>query len=569
MTWQGLLQPFLLMAAVALIAWGMGTYMYRVFEGGRTFLDPIMAPIERGVYRLVGIDPDQEMRWTTYVFALLAVNLVGFIILFILLEVQTVLPLNPAHQAHVPFWVGWNTAISFVTNTNWQVYAGETTLSYLSQAWLVVQQFLSPITGICLFLAVARGFSRQNSNTLGNFWKDFVRALLWISIPLAVIATIVLVALGSPQNLHRYTHVTTLQGLHQVIAQGPVASMTAIMQLGDNGGGFFNTNAAHPFTAPNVVSLLFQLLLGFVVPAGCIYLFGKMIKDTRQSRAIFAAMAVLFLAGALIMYHFESAGNTVLTSHHITLANHANYEGKETRFGIGTTTLFNNSTTAISWGSVAASNDSMTPIGGMVNLFNMMTGEVIFGSWGVGMIGMLAFAILAVFLAGLMVGRTPEYLGKKIESYEVKMSVLAMVVPSFVILILAALSVSIAAGKAGIFNPGPHGLTEVLYAFTSGVGNNGSAFGGLNAASPWYAATVGIAMLLGRYAMYIPLVAIGGSLARKQHIPTSAGTFPTHGLLFVVLLIGTVFIVGVLVFFPALALGPLAEQFAMHAGRLF
>ncbi|MCL6094219.1 MAG: potassium-transporting ATPase subunit KdpA [Actinobacteria bacterium] len=557
------------MAVVALIAWGMGTYMYRVFEGGHTFLDPIMVPLERGIYRFVGIDPDQEMRWTTYVFALLAVNLIGFIVLFILLEIQTVLPLNPAHQAHVPFWVGWNTAISFVTNTNWQAYAGEATLSYLSQAWLVVQQFLSPITGICLFLAVARGFSRQSSNTLGNFWRDFVRALLWISIPLAVIATIVLVALGSPQNLHPYTHVTTLQGLHQIIAQGPVASMTAIMQLGDNGGGFFNANAAHPFIAPNVVSLLFQLLLGFAVPAGCIYLFGKMIKDTRQSRAIFAAMAVLFLAGALIMYHFESAGNTVLTAHHITLASHANYEGKETRFGVGTTTLFNNSTTAISWGSVAASNDSMTPIGGMINLFNMMTGEVIFGSWGVGMIGMLAFAILAVFLAGLMVGRTPEYLGKKIEAYEVKMSVLAMVVPSFVILILAALSVSIAAGKAGIFNPGPHGLTEVLYAFSSGVGNNGSAFGGLNAASPWYAATVGIAMLLGRYAMYIPLVAIGGSLARKQHIPTSAGTFPTHGLLFIVLLVGTVLIVGALVFFPALALGPLAEQFAMNAGRLF
>jgi len=569
MTWQGALQPFVLIAVVALLAWGMGTYMFRVFEGGRTFLDRGLVPLERAVYRFCGIDPDVEMRWTTYVFALLAVNVVGFLVLFVLLSLQSVLPLNPAHLPRIPFWTTWNTAISFVTNTNWQVYGGESTMSYLSQSWLVVQQFLSPITGICLFLAVARGFSRHSTQTLGNFWRDFVRAFLWVAIPLAVIGTIVLVALGSPQNLHAYTHVTTLQHTRQSIAQGPIASMTSIMQLGDNGGGFMNTNAAHPFEAPNALSLLFQLVLGFSIPAGCVYLFGKMVKDLRQSWAIFASMAIMFIAGALVMYHFEFAGNAVLPLHHVVLASHKNMVGKETRFGVGTTTLFDNSTTAVSWGSVAASNDSMTPIGGMVNLFNMLTGEVIFGSWGAGMIGMLAFAVLAVFLAGLMVGRTPEYLGKKIESYEVKMAVLAMVVPSFVVLILAALSVVVKSGLAGIFNPGPHGLSEVLYAFASGVGNNGSAFGGLNSASPWYAATVGIAMLLGRFPMYIPLVAMAGSLGRKQRIPPSAGTFPTHGPMFVGLLTGTVLIVGALVFFPVLALGPLAEHFAMNAGKLF
>ncbi len=621
MTWQGVLQIFVLMGIAAILARVVGGYMFLVLarpndvrslrtasgstssssgnsadgsagsssRGGlatktlevagtiprldvwigaiKSVLDRIIEPVERAVYRVCGIDPDQEMRWTTYVFALLAVNLVGFAILFILLGLQQWLPLNPAHLPRIPFWVSLNTAISFTTNTNWQAYAGEATLSYLSQAWLVVQQFLSPITGICLFLAVARGFSRHSTKTLGNFWRDFVRTLLWIAIPGAIIGTIVLIILGSPQNLHAYTHVTTIQGVHQTIAQGPVASMTSIMQLGNNGGGFFNMNAGQPFAGPNMASLLFQLILGFAVPSGCIYLFGRMVADVRQAWAIFAAMAILFVVGALVVYGFEAAGNPIISALH--LAGHANWTGKETRFGIGSSSLFENSTTTISWGSTAAANDSLTPIAGLVLMFNMKSGEVIFGSWGAGMIGMLAYAVLAVFLAGLMVGRTPEYLGKKIESFEVKMSVLAMVVPSFVILILAALSVIVSAGLSGILNPGPHGLSEVLYAFASGVGNNGSAFGGLNAASPWYAATVGIAMLLGRYAMYIPLVALGGSLAAKQRIPASAGTFPTHTPLFIGLLIGTVFIVGALVFFPALALGPIAEQIAMHAGRLF
>ncbi|MCL4449354.1 MAG: potassium-transporting ATPase subunit KdpA [Actinobacteria bacterium] len=578
MTVQGVLQIVVLLGVVAVVGIFMGRYMFGVFEKNKTFLDPVLLPVERSVYKVCGIDPTQEMRWTTYALCLLAVNVVGFVVLFILLGLQSVLPLNPAHQAHVPFWTSWNTAISFVTNTNWQNYGGETTLSYLSQMWLTVQQFLSPVSGICILLVVVRGFSRSQSNTVGNFWKDFIRCLLWVAVPFAILGTIILVALGSPQNLHGYIQVSTLGGGHQKIAQGPVASMTSIMQWGDNGGGFFATNAAHPYEAPNVASLLVQLIMGFAVSAGCIWLFGRMIKDVRQSRAVFVAMAIMFSVGALVMYHYELVGNPIVNSAVVSAkaktANHtatyrSNWEGKETRFGIGTTTLFENSTTAVSWGSTAASNDSLTPIGGMMTLFNMTTGEVIFGSWGVGMVGMIAFAILAIFLAGLMVGRTPEYLGKKIESYEVKMAVLAMIVTSFAILVLAALSLAVKPGISGIYNPGPHGLTEVLYAFSSGVGNNGSAFGGLNAASPWYSLTVGIAMLLGRYAMYIPLLAVGGSMALKQRVPVGAGTFPTHGPLFIGLLIGTVIIVGALIFFPALALGPLAEHFSMQAGRLF
>lgn len=571
MTWQGILQIFVLVAVVTVAGRLLSGYMFSALAapGGRTFADRVLVPCERGIYRLLRVDPDAEMRWTSYVFALLAVNAMGFVVLIATIALQPVLPFNPAHLRHVPFWTSLNTAISFMTNTNWQAYSGETTLSYLSQMWLTVQQFLSPVTGICLFLAVARGFSRHSVNTLGNFWRDFIRTLLWVAIPLAIIAAVVLMALGSPENLHAYTVAHTLQGGRQVIAQGPVASFTAIMQLGDNGGGFFNTNAAQPFAGPSPAALLFELILGFCVPVAVVFMFGKMVNDTRQARPIFGSMAVLFVIGALLMYHFEAAGNPALAAHHIALAGTHNMEGKEARFGTALSTLFNNSTTSISWGSVAASNDSMTPIGGLIPLFNMMTGEVIFGSWGAGMIGMLAYAVLAMFLAGLMIGRTPEYLGKKIESYEVKMAMLSLLVPGLVILVLTAISVAVRPGLAGIFNPGPHGLTEVLYAFSSGVGNNGSAFGGLNAAAPWYAATVGLAMLFGRFPMYIPLVAMSASLARKQRVPPTAGTFPSHGPLFAGLLTGTVVIVGGLIFFPALALGPFAEEFAAHAGHLF
>lgn len=569
MTWQGILQIFVLLAVATVIGKFLGGYMYNTLEGDGTFADRVLVPCERAVYRVCGIDPTVEMRWTRYVFTLLAVNVAGFAILMILLALQPVLPFNPAHMPKVPFWVNLNTAISFATNTNWQNYGGETTLSYLSQMWLTVQQFLSPVTGICLLLAVVRGFSRHEMGTLGNFWRDFVRTLLWVAIPLAIVGAFVLLALGSPDNLHAYTAVHTLQGHRQVIAQGPVASMTSIEQAGNNGGGFFNMNSAQPFAGPNAASIVAQLLLGFSVPMACIFLFGRMVRNTRQARPIYASMVLLFVVGALVLYHFEAVGNPVLAAHHLHLAATHNLEGKEVRFGTGTTSLYENTTTTVSWGSVIASNDSLTPIGGLVPLFNMMTGEVIFGSWGAGLIGMLAYAVLALFLAGLMVGRTPEYLGKKIESFEVKMAVLSMIVPSLVILVLAAISVVVTAGLSGIFNAGPHGLSEVLYAFSSGVGNNGSAFGGLSSASPWYSATVGLAMLLGRYPMYIPLVAMAGALAKKQRIPESAGTFPTHGPLFTVLLTGTVVVVGALIFFPALALGPFAEEFAARAGQLF
>jgi K+-transporting ATPase ATPase A chain len=570
MTWQGVLQIFVLLIVILPIGKLLSIYMYKFLDGGKTLTDKLFVPIEKKLYRFIGVNSSSEMAWTRYLFILLAVNFIGFVVLAILIALQPILPwFNPQHMGRVPFWTNINTSISFITNTNWQNYSGETTLSYLSQIWLTVEQFLSPVSGICIFLVVVRGFSRSNSKTIGNFWHDFVRTIIWLVIPVSFISAIVLLALGSPDNFSPYIVAHTLQGAKQVIAQGPVASMTSIMQFGDNGGGFFNANAAHPYAAPNVVSLLFQTILGMSVPVACVFLFGKMIKDKLQIKPIMAVMGVLFILGAFLMYHYEATGNPALAAHGIHLASSQNYEGKESRFGIGTSTLFNNTTTAVSWGSVAAANDSMTPLGGLIPLFNMMTGEVIFGSWGVGMVGMLAYAVLTLFLAGLMVGRTPEYLGKKIESFEVKMAVLSMIVPSLAILILSALSVAVSAGKSGIFNLGPHGLTEVLYAFSSGVGNNGSAFGGLNAASPWYSATVGIAMLLGRYPMYIPLMAMGASLAKKQKIPANAGTFPTHGILFTILLMGTVLVVGVLIFFPALALGPLAEQFAAHAGKLF
>lgn len=567
MTLPGTLQPFVVVLVLAAIGLPLGKYMFNFYEGGKTFLDPVLVPVERLVYKVGGIDPNAEMRWTTYGLSLLLFNLVGFVILFLLIVSQGYLPLNPAHLPHVPFWTAWNTAVSFTTNTNWQVYAGEATMSYLTQIWLVVQQFISPAVGMAFFLVLARGFARQSAKTVGNFWRDLIRSILWLGLPLAVVSTIVLVGLGSPQNFNSYQKATTLQGIHQTIPQGPIASMTAIMQVGDNGGGYFNMNTGQPYEAPNAASITLQEFLGFLVPLGAIFLFGYMIKDKRQSWAIFAAMALMFLAGSLVLYHFEAVGNPIINK--IGLASQHNMVGKETRFGVGTSSLFENTTTAVSWGATAAANDSLTPIGGLVPLFNMKTGEVIFGSWGVGMMGMLAYAVLAVFLAGLMVGRTPEYIGKKIQSFEVKMAALSMIVPSFVILILLALSVSTKAGLAGIFNPGPHGLTEVAYAFASGVGNNGSAMGGLSSASPWYAATVGVAMLLGRYPMYIPLLAMGGSLAAKQRVPESAGTFPTHGWLFIGLLVAVVLIVGALLFFPVFALGPLAEQFSMQAGRLF
>ncbi len=567
MTLPGVLGIVLFLVVVTLTVKPVGLYLYHVFDGGKTWLDPLLKPVERAIYRLGGVDPAKEMRWTEYLFALLAFNLAGFVLLYPVLRLQGVLPLNPQHLPAVGAHVAWNTAVSFVTNTNWQAYGGESTLSYLSQMWLTVQQFLSPISGLAMVLAFIRGLTRKNVSTLGNFWVDLTRAFLWVALPVAVVAAVVLIALGTPQNFAPYVVAHTLQGTKQVLPGGPVASMTSIMQFGDNGGGYFNTNAGYPFETPSAASLMFQLVLGFLVPVGLTYYFGKKTGDTRQGWTIFAAMMVMFAFGIFATYWAEAAGNPIVS--HLLQHSVPNMTGKETRFGVAGSSLFEVSTTAVSWGSTAAANDSFTPIGSLILLFNMMTGEVIIGAWGVGLLGMLAFAILAVFLAGLMVGRTPEYLGKKIQAYEVKMATLAMIVPTFVILGFAAWAVTSKGGLSGIFNPGPQGLSEVLYAFSSGVGNNGSAMGGLNAASPFYTWTVGFAMLIGRFPMYIPALAIAGSLAKKQTVPPSIGTFPTNGWLFGVLLIGTVVIVGALVFFPALALGPMAEQFAMQAGHLF
>ncbi len=565
MTIPGVVGILVLTAAIIALAKPVGSYLYAVYDGPRTWLEPVMGPLERRLYRWTGVDSKHEMRWTEYVFALLIFNLVGFIALYILLRIQSVLPFNPQHLPDLGPHLSFNTAVSFMTNTNWQAYSGEATMSYFSQDMLMIQQVLSPITGLCMAVAFIRGFSRKNADTLGNFWVDLTRTLLFVALPVLLISALVLVAMGTPDTLLPYAHVTTLQGGHQLIARGPVGAFESAMQFGDNGGGFFNVNAGHPFESPGAASLIFQMMIGVSIPVGLTYYFGKAVGDTRQGWTILAAMMAMFVAGVFILYHAEVATNPLLAQ----LGLHGpNLEGIDWRFGPALSSFFETLTTAVSWGSTAAANDSLMPLGGMIPLFNMMSGEVIIGAWGVGLLGMLAFAIMAVFLAGLMVGRTPEYLGKKIQAFEIKMAVLAMIVPTFVILGLAAWAVSSKGGLAGIFNPGPHGLSEILYAFASGVGNNGSAFGGLGAALPFYTWTVGLAMLFGRFAMYIPALAIAGSLARKQTVPAGAGTFPTHGATFAVLLIAVVVIVGALTFFPALALGPLAEHFQLWSGHV-
>ncbi len=566
MTIPGILGIVLFTAVAVAIAKPVGLYLYAVFNDGRTWLDPVMRPLEKRIYRWTGVNPAQEMRWTQYFLAILAFNLVGFVVLYIFLRIQAGLPFNPQHLKDVGPHLSFNTAVSFMTNTNWQAYGGEFTMSYVSQTMLVVQQVLSPITGLAIVVAFIRGFTRRSGSNLGNFWVDLVRAVLWVMLPVSLISAVVLVALGTPQNWMPYVTAHPLQGGTQTIAQGPVAGMTAPMQFGDNGGGFFNMNAGQPYEAASAASLLFQSLLGVAVPVGLTYYFGKAVKDTRQGWIILSAMVVMFLVGVFIVYHAEAVGNPLI---HRLGVRGPNMEGKEVRFGPALSSLFETLTTAVSWGSTAAANDSLMPLSALVLMFNMKSGEVIIGAWGVGLIGMLAFAILAVFLAGLMVGRTPEYLGKKIQSFEVKMAVLAMIAPTFVVLGFAGWAVSTKGGLAGIFNPGPQGLGEVLYAYASGVGNNGSAMGGLGAALPFYTWTVGLAMLLGRFAQYIPALAIAGSVIEKKTVPPSAGTFPTNTWLFGVLLIVTVVIVGALVFFPALALAPLAEHFALWAGHVF
>jgi len=588
MTTAGILQIAVFLGAIVLCAKPLGAFMANVFEGKRTFLHPVLRWLEVLTYKIAGVKENVEQRWTTYTASLLTFSIFGFLLTYLFQRAQALLPFNPQHfnASNVPPDLAFNTAVSFVTNTNWQAYSGESTLSYFVQmAALAVQNFASAAAGIAVAVALIRGFARQEKNTIGNFWVDVTRATVYVLLPLSIVGGLLYVSQGAIQNLHSYTEVTTLEGAKQIIAQGPLASQEVIKQLGTNGGGFFNANAAHPFENPTPLSNFLAMFLIFLIPGALTYTFGKMIGDTRQGWAILAAFSVMFLIGVFVCYHFEQAGNPILSKLGIESAATANQpggnmEGKETRFGIASSALFATVTTDASCGAVNSMHDSYTPLGGIVPLFNIMTGEVIFGGVGAGLYGILLYCILAVFIAGLMVGRTPEYIGKKIEQKEVKMAMIAVIATAFSILVFTALSSVISFPAKGYWNPpgpaaanvansGPHGFSEILYAYTSGTGNNGSAFGGITVNTPWYDLTIGLAMLMGRFLFLIPLLAAAGSLVKKKRIPATAGTFPTHGALFVGLLVGTVVIVGALTFFPALSLGPIVEHYLMHDGKLF
>jgi K+-transporting ATPase ATPase A chain len=588
MTGIGVVQIALFFGLILICAKPLGGFMARVFEGQRTFLHPVLRWLEVLTYKAIGIREEVEQRWTQYTAALLSFSVFGFLLTYLLQRAQGFLPFNPQNfnASNMPPDLAFNTATSFVTNTNWQAYSGESTMSYFVQmAALTVQNFASAAAGMAIAVALIRGFARQEKKTIGNFWVDVTRATVYVLLPLSIVAALLYVSMGTVQNLSAYTDVTTVEGAKQTIAQGPVASQEAIKQLGTNGGGFFNANSAHPFENPTPLSNLLAMFLIFLIPGALTYTFGKMIGDTRQGWAIFAAFSVMFLIGVFVCYNFEQAGNPLLAKLGLETGvtsgqSGGNMEGKEVRFGIANSALFATVTTDASCGAVNSWHDSFTPIGGLVPMFNIMTGEVIFGGVGAGLYGILLYCILAVFIAGLMVGRTPEYIGKKIEQKEVKMAMLAVIATAFSILVFSAISSVIVFPAKGYWNPpgaatanlnnsGPHGLSEILYAYVSGTGNNGSAFGGIVANTPWYDLTIGLAMWIGRFLFLIPLLAAAGSLAAKKKIPTSAGTFPTHGPLFVGLLVGTVLIVGALTFFPALSLGPIVEHYLMHGGKLF
>jgi K+-transporting ATPase ATPase A chain len=575
MTFDGWVQVAVYCLVILLIVKPFGGYMTRVFAGERTFLSPALRPIERGFYRLSGVDERSDQSWVGYAVAMLLFSLVGFASLYALMRLQALLPFNPAGQPAIEESLAFNTAMSFDTNTNWQSYVPETTMSYLVQmAGLTVHNFVSAATGIALAVALIRGFSRRSAKGIGNFWVDLTRCTLYILLPISIVVALFFVWQGMPQNLGAYTEATTLEGGKQVIAQGPVASQEVIKMLGTNGGGFFNANSAHPFENPSAITNFVQIVLIFAIGASLTNVFGRMVGDQRQGWAVLAVMAVLFLGGTLIAYWAEAAGNPNIAKLGVDTAPSAlqaggNMEGKEVRFGIANSALFATITTDASCGAVNGMHDSFTPLGGLVPLFNIQLGEIIVGGVGSGLYGMLLFAILSVFIAGLMVGRTPEYLGKKIEAKEVKMALLAILILPLSILGFSAIATVTQAGLAGPANAGPHGFSEILYAFTSGTGNNGSAFAGISANTLFYNTTIGFAMFIGRFLMIVPMVAIAGSLAAKKIVPVSAGTFPTDGPLFVGLVVGVILIVGGLTFFPALALGPIVEQVAMNAGTLF
>jgi K+-transporting ATPase ATPase A chain len=595
MTAIGLIQILFFFLIILALTKPVGAFMAKVFQGEHTFLHPILRPLERLIYRLSGVREEVEQHWTHYAGAVLAISIAKFVFTYAIQRLQGLLPLNPqgfstatAAQGATPLTpdLAFNTAVSFMTNTNWQSYVGETTVSYFVQmAALTVQNFTSAAAGIAIAIVLVRGFARHETKTIGNFWVDFTRATVYILLPLAIVGALIFASQGVIQNWDGYTQVNTLEGATQTIAQGPVASQEAVKQVGTNGGGFFNANSSHPFENPTPLSTTLQIVLIFVLPAALTYTFGLMVKDRRQGWALFAAMSVMFLIGALVAYWAEQRGNPILANQGIETAATdtqagGNMEGKEVRFGIAQSALFATVTTDASCGAVNSMHDSYTPLGGLVPLFNIQTGEVIFGGVGAGLYGILLYAILAVFIAGLMVGRTPEYIGKKVEQKEVKMAMLALIATAASILVLTAISAVLEFPKDSYWNPqgptignlnngGPHGLAEILYAYTSGTGNNGSAFAGISANTPWYNLTLGLAMLMGRFLFLLPLLAVAGSMAAKKQIPITSGTLPTHGPLFVGLLVGTVIIVGALTFVPVLSLTPIVEHFLMNEGRLF
>ncbi|MCF6111897.1 potassium-transporting ATPase subunit KdpA [Mesorhizobium muleiense] len=567
MTFNGWMQILVYCGIVVLLVKPLGGYMYRVFSGDRTFLSPILGPVERSLYRISGTSEREEQHWTTYAAAVLFFNLAGFVVLYALQRLQGSLPYNPAGMSSVEPGLAFNTAASFMTNTNWQNYGGESTMSYLVQmAGLTVQNFLSAATGIAIAIALIRGFTKASGKSIGNFWVDMTRCTLYLLLPLCMVLTLVYVYLGIPQTLSAYLDATTLEGARQTIAVGPVASQIAIKMLGTNGGGFFNANAAHPFENPDAISNLIQMVSIFAIGAALTNVFGRMNGDQRQGWAILTAMGVLFIAGVAVCYWAEASGNPLV---HALGIDGGNMEGKETRFGIALSALFAVITTAASCGAVNAMHDSFTALGGMIPIINMQLGEVIVGGVGAGLYGILMYIVIAVFVAGLMVGRTPEYLGKKIEAKEVKMAMLAILCLPLAMLIFTAIAVVLPTGVASMANAGPHGFSEVLYAYTSAAANNGSAFGGLTGNTPWYNVTLAIGMLMGRFLVIIPALAIAGSLVAKKTVPASAGTFPTDGPLFVGLLVGVILIVGGLTFFPALAVGPIVEHLAGIHGQTF
>jgi len=595
MTLSGVLYILVFFLVLLALTKPLGLFMANLFEGKRTFLHPLLRPLERLIYRLGGIREDSEQRWTQYAASVLAFSLISFLLVYVLQRLQGFLLLNPMgfSTAHAPGNatamtpdLAFNTAVSFMTNTNWQAYGGETTLSYLVQmAALTVQNFVSAAAGIAVAIALIRGFARRQANCIGNFWVDLTRATVYVLLPLALVFALFLCFRGVPQTLKPYQKATTVEGATQTVAVGPVASQEAIKMLGTNGGGFFNTNSAHPFENPTPLTNFMEILAILIISSGLTYTFGKMVGDTRQGWAVFTAMAFLFFAGVFVCYPAEQAGNPMLARLGVATAATqtqpgGNMEGKDVRFGIAGSALWAVATTNASNGSVNSMHDSYTPIGGLVPMFNMQTDEVIFGGVGSGLYGILLYAIVGIFIAGLMVGRTPEYLGKKIEQKEVKMAMVAIIATAFVILVFAAASTVARFREKGYWNPpgpaianlnnaGPHGFSEVLYAYSSGAENNGSAFAGINVNTPWYNLTLGLAMLIGRFGFILPTLAVAGSLAAKKKVPTTSGTLPSHGPLFVGLLVGVIIVIGALTFFPALALGPLVEHLVMHEGRLF